>query len=136
MGEFKRYFISGSVGANPEVRNLPSGSRVCNFPLAYNCGSKTKEEKIWIKITAWDDMADLILDNIHQGNLVGMNGKLGKPEVWVKDETANAKLVFTCYEIAKYEKGHGFVEVEKKVSSYAPPHRTVESTPIDDDIPF
>jgi hypothetical protein len=65
-----------------------------------------------------------------------MNGKLGKPEVWIKDGVANAKIVFTCYEISKFEKGHGFVEVEEKVSSYTPPPQIVESASDNDDIPF
>lgn len=72
----------GLVGKDPEVRKTQSGTSVTNISLACGRSWKNKttgereERTDWIPCTAWDKLADLVVQYVHKGDLVYVTGTL------------------------------------------------------------
>ena len=128
-----QYQMTGSVGRTPELSFIPSGSALAKFSLSINTGTKEKPKRIWVKCIAWKDNAERVAKHIFQGNLIGVNGKVADVETWIdKDgKTPKAALVFTCFEVGRYDKGIGWVDIRG-----VPSHERLTGAPQPDDEPF
>jgi len=71
-GTVNKVMLIGRLGADPEVRYVPSGSAVANFTLATNRSFKDKEGKIqeqtdWHRIVAWSRLAEFAKQYLRKG---------------------------------------------------------------------
>jgi single-strand DNA-binding protein len=72
----------GNLGQDPEMNTTPSGSQVANFSIAVsdawkdkNTGEK-RESTEWIRIVAWNALADVVGKYIKKGSKVFVAGKM------------------------------------------------------------
>jgi single-strand DNA-binding protein len=77
--------LIGNLGADPEVRSTPNGSRVASFSLAtsrqWTGQAGDKQEKTeWHKCVAWNTkgsgLADLIEKYVHKGDKLFVEGRV------------------------------------------------------------
>ena len=66
----------GRVGQDPEVRYIPSGLAVVDFSIAVGFKTKTEEKTEWVKIVAWDKLAELVGKYVKKGNQVFVSGRM------------------------------------------------------------
>ena len=66
----------GRVGKDPEVRYIPSGLAVVDFSIAVGFKTKTEEKTEWVKIVAWDKLAELVGKYVKKGNQVFVSGRM------------------------------------------------------------
>ena len=70
-----RYTATGFLTADPELRQLPSGSAVCNMRLAVK-GMAPGYETGYINIAAFGKDAENCQKYLHKGSQIGVDGRL------------------------------------------------------------
>jgi single-strand DNA-binding protein len=79
--------LIGNLTRDPEVRALPSGSKVCNFSVATNRtwkdkeSGKKQEEVEFHNVVAFGKTAELIQQYVHKGDQIMIEGRL-KTSSW------------------------------------------------------
>jgi single-strand DNA-binding protein len=76
--------LLGNVGSDPEIRSVPSGSRVANFSLAtsrrWNDRNGQQQEKTeWHRLVAWDkpyDLAGVVEKWVKKGDKLYVEGEI------------------------------------------------------------
>lgn len=80
-----RVFLMGNLGSDPEIRTIPSGSRVAQFSVATSkrwTDRKTNvqhEKTEWHRIVAWDspiNLVDVIERYLRKGDQVHIEGEI------------------------------------------------------------
>jgi len=102
--------IVGNLGRDPEMRYTPGGQAVTDFSVASNreytnnAGEKIKET-IWFKVAAWGKTAENVVQYLHKGSKVLVEGRLtadksGNPKIWKgSDGEAHASFEVTANNI-------------------------------------
>ena len=72
--------LVGRVGRDPEARYFDSGSVVCKFSLAVNRRGRN-DEPDWFNIEMWGRDAQVAIDYVRKGSLIGVSGAL-KIDSW------------------------------------------------------
>ena len=85
-----KVIVIGNLGANPEVRALPSGQHVANFSLAtterFTDRNGTKQERTdWHRIVAFGRLADTCERFLSKGRQVYVEGRLTTRQYEAKD---------------------------------------------------
>jgi len=94
MQGVNKVILIGNLGADPEIKYLPSGSAVANLRLAttesYNTreGERVKQTE-WHSIELWEGLAKIAEQYLKKGNSVYIEGKL-KTETW-QDSDGNTR---------------------------------------------
>lgn len=83
-------FINGNLVRDPEVKDLPSGSRVCNFRLAHSRKSTDKngnqrEETLFIGVQVFGKQATHCHQFLHKGSQVMVQGRLQQRDYQTRD---------------------------------------------------
>jgi len=73
--------IIGNLGADPEVKAIPSGARVASFRVAtsrrWNDRSGQQQEKTeWHRVVAWDKLAEVVERYLKKGDRVYVEGSI------------------------------------------------------------
>jgi single-strand DNA-binding protein len=73
--------LLGYVGKDPEIRYTPSGSALAKFSLATNERFKDRngewqERAEWHNIVAWQRLAEIVGEYVHQGSRLYIEGRL------------------------------------------------------------
>lgn len=83
MGSLNRATLIGNVGKTPEVKTLPSGTRVAMFSMAttepaYTAqnGQQVEARTEWHNIVAWAGLATIVERYLLQGSQVYVEGKI------------------------------------------------------------
>ncbi len=81
MAGVNKVILIGNLGKDPEVRNLESGAKVANFPIATTEFFKGKdgqrqESTEWHNIVLWNQMAELAEKYLKKGNSVYIEGRI------------------------------------------------------------
>lgn len=76
-----KVILIGNVGKDPEVRTMPDGTPVVNFPLAVSEKYKdrngdTHENTEWPNIVCWRGVAELVGKYVHKGDKLYVEGKM------------------------------------------------------------
>jgi single-strand DNA-binding protein len=90
MAGVNKVILVGNLGADPEIRNLPSGSAVANFNIATSESYTNKNgEKVtnteWHRIECWEGLAKVAQNYLKKGNPVYIEGKI-RTEEWTDKE--------------------------------------------------
>jgi len=77
----KLFTIEGRLGADPVVKVIPVGKKVCNFSVAVNEDwideNNTKQKRVtWHNIECWDKHAESCMENLTKGSKVSVTGPL------------------------------------------------------------
>jgi len=65
----------GNLAADPIIKTVGE-QRVVNFRIAVNEVYKDIETTTWINCSAWNDLADYAVSNLHKGSQVYVSGRL------------------------------------------------------------
>ncbi|MEO8069163.1 MAG: single-stranded DNA-binding protein [Flavobacteriales bacterium] len=90
MSGVNKVILIGNLGADPEIRHLPSGIPVANFRIATSETFKDKttgekrEQTEWHSIVAWRGLAEITEKYLKKGSKVYVEGKL-RTRKWEKD---------------------------------------------------
>lgn len=73
--------LIGNLGADPEVRQTPSGQTVASFNLATSDRRKDRNGQIqdrteWHRIVAWAQLADIVQQYLTKGSQVYIEGRI------------------------------------------------------------
>lgn len=76
-----KVMLIGNVGAEPEVRATPSGTRVAKVSLATNRtfsdrSGQQQDKTEWHRLTFWDKLADVVERYVHKGDRLFVEGRL------------------------------------------------------------
>jgi single-strand DNA-binding protein len=86
MAGVNKVIILGNLGADPEVRALPSGMKVANINIATSESYTGKdgqrvEQTEWHRVELWDNLANIAEQYLKKGNQVYIEGKI-RSEEW------------------------------------------------------
>lgn len=98
--------IDGRLVADPELRFTPTGKAVATFRIAASKqkrqedGSWADESKIFLEVTAWEAMAENIVECLTKGDAAVVVGELFQREF--EDREGNKRTVYTvrAYNVA------------------------------------
>lgn len=81
MASLNKVMLIGNLGKDPEVRAIPSGVKVANFPIATsesytNKDGQRVEKTEWHNIVLWRGLAEVAEKYLKKGNPVFIEGKL------------------------------------------------------------
>jgi single-strand DNA-binding protein len=140
---YHKIIIVGNLGRDPEMRYTPDGTPVTNFSMATTRkwgsqdGTQT-EETVWIRVTAWRQLAEVCNQYLTKGRQVLVEGRLtpdretGGPRVYTRsDGTSGASYEVTALTV-KFLGGRGEGEADSSVSYQEPPPQEIG----EDEIPF
>ena len=146
MQGVNKVILIGNLGADPEIKYLPSGSAVANIRLATTESYTTREgERVkqteWHSIELWEGLAKIAEQYLKKGNSVYIEGKL-KTETW-QDSEGNTRSRTKVRGInmtllggrpqASNEEPSGSVE---PTNTAAPPPTPEDSSTGPEDLPF
>lgn len=80
-GSLNKVMLIGNLGADPEVRNTPSGGQVANFRVACteswtDQSGQRQERTEWVTVVAWKKLAEAAQKYLRKGSKVYVEGKL------------------------------------------------------------
>jgi len=132
--------IAGRVTKKPELRALPSGSKVCSFSIATNyvykdqAGNK-KEEVEFHNITSFGKTAETIAQYVVQGQVLYVEGRI-KTDSWEKDGVKHYKtnIIANNFQFGAKPKGSESIvptDINEETNT-----EVDEDNIADEDIPF
>ncbi len=76
-----RVQLIGRLGADPETRFTPKGTKVCQFRIAVDerwrsAEGETHERTDWFRIEAWGRLGEICQEYLTKGRLVLIEGRL------------------------------------------------------------
>ncbi len=84
-----KVILVGNVGRDPEIKSLPSGSRLATFSLATN--ERRKDDSgnwvdytEWHNIVVWDRLVNVVEQYVHKGKLLYIEGAI-RTRSWEQD---------------------------------------------------
>ena len=101
MAVMNQITIEGNVGSDPEMK-FTNDESLASFSLAYTPWTKAKGEgeTVWFRVTAWERLADTVMDNIKKGDKVLVIGKFGYSTYTDKEGKQRASLDITATQFA------------------------------------
>lgn len=81
-GSVNKVILIGNLGAEPEVRHLPSGDSVANVRLATSeqwrdkATGETRERTEWHSVVFFGKLAEIVRQYLHKGSKIYVEGKL------------------------------------------------------------
>lgn len=81
--------LIGNIGHDLEVRYIGSGEAVLNFNIAVSEG---RDKTTWVRIVAWEKLAETINQYCGKGSKIGVTGALQQNKWTRNDGTEEDKL--------------------------------------------
>ena len=84
--------LIGRLGRDPELRFTPAGKQVTSFNVAVDDGFGDNKKTIWLRVSAWDKLAETCNNHLKKGSLVLVEGRLtadpatGSPRIFKKQD--------------------------------------------------
>jgi single-strand DNA-binding protein len=113
--------LLGNLGADPEVRELPSGGKVVNLRVATS--DRRKEGDTWAEVTEWHSVvvfgktADVVADRLRKGETVHVVGSI-RTQTWTDKEGAKK---YKTEVVARDVTFVGRSRAEPKYDGFEPP---------------
>ena len=78
--DLNKFIGIGRLTRDPELKQTPSGTSVCNFSIAnnrsYSSGGETKEQTNFFDCIAWSKLGEIIAEHCKKGQMIGIDGRL------------------------------------------------------------
>jgi single-strand DNA-binding protein len=89
-----KVMLIGNVGAEPEIRTTPSGTRIAKVSLATNRrwsdrSGQQQEKTEWHRLTFWDRLAEIVERYVHKGDRLYVEGRIEYSQT--QDDQGNVK---------------------------------------------
>lgn len=68
--------VEGLIGADPIIRMTEKGSLVANFSIAISKKVGEKTQTTWIKIVAWNKLAEMVRNYVKKGMPINITGEI------------------------------------------------------------
>ena len=138
MTSFSKTIVIGNLGADPELRYMPSGKPVASFSVCANeqyrkSSGEVVKSQTWFKANVYGNSAEAVSKHLRKGSPVYIEGRI-RPELW---DGRDGEKRFTLNLEAREIKFLG-----RKNESAAPTavadetETTGEAGGSDDDVPF
>jgi single-strand DNA-binding protein len=141
-----KVMLIGNVGAEPEIRATPSGTRIAKVSLATNRtfsdrSGQQQEKTEWHRLTFWDKLADLVERYVHKGDRIYIEGRIeysqtqdeqGGVKYWT-DIVVREMVMLGSGGPGAGGGGGGFEPETRSAPRGAPPGSPFDQ---DDDLPF
>lgn len=89
MSTYHSHIIVGNIGNTPQLNETRSGDIVANFDVAINQRNRDgSEQTTWIRVAAWNGLAQLAGEYLEKGSLVLVEGRRLTASGWVDQEGA------------------------------------------------
>lgn len=153
MAGLNKVLLIGNVGGDPEIRTLPSGSKVANFSLAttesYTDRSGQRQSQTeWHRVEIWDGLANVVEQYVKKGDPLYIEGKI-RTERWTDQngqERSGVRIRATAMQmLGKAGGGENYSNSEDRESNYGTsntggasnePSPQLSSGGDEDDLPF
>lgn len=146
MSNINTIAVSGNLTADPEVKELPSGTKVAKLRMAVNRSKKNPdgdgyvEEASYFDVECFGNFAGLIERKLRKGNAVSVTGRL-EQQRWEKDGENRSKVVIIGNEIDSpsfFLKDEDVPAMTSGSSNSGQPaaDQVAAAAAADDDIPF
>jgi single-strand DNA-binding protein len=110
--------LTGNLGADPEIFYSTDGNPVASFNLAFRVA---KKKTGWIKVVAFNRLAEITEKHLHKGARIGVIGTLDQQK-WQSDEgvtRSSFQLIANSIEFIKTD-GRGFQDNQQPESDEIP----------------
>jgi single-strand DNA-binding protein len=91
MASVNKVILVGNLGADPEVRYLPSGDAVANIRLAttdrYKASGEMKEATEWHRVSFFGRLAEIVSEYLKKGSSVYLEGRIRTRKWQAQDGT-------------------------------------------------
>lgn len=89
-----RVVLVGRLTKSPDLRKTQNGTSVCKFTLAVNrrVAGQGQPDADFISCVAWNKTADLMLQYLNKGSLIGIEGRLQTGRF----TNNNGETIYTC----------------------------------------
>lgn len=152
MAGVNKVILLGNLGQDPEVRFLPSGTKVANISIATSESYTNKEgqrvdQTEWHRVELWDGLASIAEQYLKKGNQVYIEGKIRTEEY--QDKSGNTarsyKIRATSLNLIGGREGNTSTESKEKPApsmgnlannSVKEPAPAFLSSEEEDDLPF
>jgi single-strand DNA-binding protein len=129
--DLNKAFITGRLGADPELKSTPQGKMVCSFTVASNANYKidgqTIEKTNWSNVVVWGKLGEICGQYLSKGSRVFAEGETEFKQ-WEKDGIKYNKTEINCTNV---------IFLDSKQTSDKPkqdiPNSNINQ---DDDLPF
>jgi single-strand DNA-binding protein len=138
--------LKGNITRDPELKSLPSGTKVTEFSIAINESYKNSagekvEKTLFVECQSWGVQGEVISKHLKTGDPILINGKLSI-ESW-EDKETHRKMYKTRVVIEHFEFCGGKRQAdynksgsEPKVAQPSPTPTSGNEFSVEDDIPF
>ena len=98
--------LTGNLGADPEVFYNQEGNPIATFNLAF---SASRKKTAWIKITAFQKLAEVTEKYLHKGARVAVIGTLDQ-HTWKAEDGSNRSAIQAIANVIEFIRtdGRGF----------------------------
>lgn len=74
--------IAGHLGADPETRVIPNGTKVTTLRVATNVRQGDKDETVWWEVSFWGSEFDNMIKHLKKGSAVIVLGEMQKLAIY------------------------------------------------------
>lgn len=144
-----KVILIGNLGAEPEVRFMPSGQAVANVRLATNETwrdretGESQERTEWHRVVFFGKLADIVKEYLHKGSQIFVEGRIQTKKWQDKDGHDRYSTEIIANEMQMLgARGGGTVPFENEPpgerapAPSASPASPTAPADLDDDIPF
>lgn len=142
MRGVNKVIVLGNVGQDPELKNLPSGSAVCNVSIATTerwkdkQSGESKEATEWHRVTFYGRLAEIAAEYLRKGAQAYVEGSLRTRKWQDKSGADRYTTEIIAAELQLLGKGDG-QRSERPAQAKAPAQQQASDRFVDDDdIPF
>lgn len=70
------FHAMGRLCRDPDLRTIPSGTKVCEFPIALETGWGENVKKCFIDVTVWGKQAEFVKNKFRKGDGIYIIGRI------------------------------------------------------------
>lgn len=78
--------LAGNVSSEVEMRYTPNGKAVTSFGMAVNEGSGEKKTTLFVRVTCWDKLAEVVSQYLTKGQQVLISGRLAPSRAYTRKD--------------------------------------------------
>ena len=132
-----KVILIGNLGADPEIKRIPSGATVANVNLATNDSwtdkSGNKQERTeWHHLVLWNKLAEIVEQYLKKGSMIYCEGRI-QTRQWEKD---GAKMYTTEIAVTDMQMLDGRSDGGGSQSDQSRAPQQQSEPDFDDDPPF
>lgn len=78
--------LAGNVSSDVEMRYTPSGKAVTSFNMAINEGSGEKKTTLFVRVSCWEKLAEVVNQYLTKGQGVLISGRLAPSRAYTRKD--------------------------------------------------